>query len=278
MLRGFYTAASGMIAQQRRTEMLTNNMANVNTPGYKQDQSSLRAFPEMLMQRMDTSGSAGKAGLNLPGSSYLGGVNTGVYVQETTPLFTQGDLQGTEKNTDLALEDRAMPVNQSTGTTGSVFFTVSNDDGNRRYTRNGNFTIDQQGYLTTPSGHYVLNTEGSRIKLDNDAFTVNSNGEVFENDRRISQIGVAYADNPNALVKEGNGLFKAGNGQALPSALGNANVQFSVHQGYVERSNVDSSRSMTDMMTAYRAFEANQKVLQAYDRSTDKMVNEVGRV
>ena len=81
MLRGFYTAASGMIAQQQRTEMLTNNMANANTPGFKQDQSSLRAFPKMLMERME-SGSSAKPGLNLPGSSTIGEMNTGVYVQE----------------------------------------------------------------------------------------------------------------------------------------------------------------------------------------------------
>ena len=132
--------------------------------------------------------------------------------------------------------------------------------------------------MTTPNGNYVLSNTGSRIHLDNDEFTIDGSGQVAANGRPVSALGVAYAADPNALIKEGNGLFRMENGQALLQAVTNANVKYSLRQGSLERSNVDASRSMTDMMTAYRAFEANQKVLQAYDRSADKMVNQIGRV
>ena len=95
MFRGFYTAASGMYTQQRKTEMLTNNMANVNTPGFKADQSSIRAFPEMLLQRLESTPSPA-------GNSEVGAVNTGVYMQESIPRFIQGDLRQTDLPTDLA--------------------------------------------------------------------------------------------------------------------------------------------------------------------------------
>ena len=100
MFRGFYAAAQlfGCHTQQRKTEMLTNNMANVNTPGFKADQSSIRAFPEMLLQRLDQ---------HLPtiGNSEVGAVNTGVYMQESDSALIQGDLRQTDLRTDLALTD-----------------------------------------------------------------------------------------------------------------------------------------------------------------------------
>ncbi|WP_019243160.1 MULTISPECIES: flagellar hook-basal body protein [Bacillus] len=280
MLRGFYTAASGMIAQQRRTEMLTNNISNANTPGYKADQSSLRAFPEMLLSSFDQKTVSTKKGLQLPVANYVGALNTGVYTQETIPAFKQGDIQETQNSTDIALVDQFMPVNGENGEDGSIFFSVRGEQGAMRYTRNGNFTVDQQGYLTIPTGQYVLGASGQSIQVGNDAFTIDEEGNVFAQDgRRIDSLRIAFAANPYNLIKEGNGLYRLSNeGQDLPLATQNAAVQYSVKQGFLERSNVDASRSMTDMMTAYRAFEANQKVLQAFDRSLEKTVNEVGKV
>ena len=106
MLRGFYTAASGMLTQQRKTEMLANNMANVNTPGFKSDQSAIRAFPEMLLQRMEPG-----RGVSAPVSRTIGSLNTGVYMQEAILEFRQGDLKETELNTDIALLDVNLPIN-----------------------------------------------------------------------------------------------------------------------------------------------------------------------
>ncbi|MBM7648376.1 flagellar basal-body rod protein FlgG [Bacillus ectoiniformans] len=277
MFRGFYTAASGMIAQQRRTEMLTNNMSNANTPGYKADQSSMRAFPEMLLQRMDQVSIPTKKKLNLPFEPRLGSVNTGVYMQETMPLFAQGDLRETGAKTDLALLDISMPVNEESGQSGMVFYTVQGSDGVTRYTRNGNFTLDAEGYLTTASGHYVLSQQGQRIQLNSDQYTVDETGQITENGAAAGRIGVALAANPNVLVKEGDGLFRSEGGE-LPDAYTQNEAQFQMKQGFLEASNTDAARTMTDMLTAYRAFEANQKILTAYDRSMEKAANEIGRV
>ncbi|CAM3610711.1 flagellar hook-basal body complex protein FlhO [Aeromicrobium ponti] len=277
MFRGFYTAASGMLAQQRRTEVLTNNMANANTPGFKADQTSMRAFPEMLLQRFDQQSVPAEKGLNLPFNKRIGSLNTGVYMQESLPSFMQGDLTDTGLKTDLALLDINMPANES-GLRGSVFYTVSGPDGQPRYTRNGNFTIDGEGFLTTASGLYILNNEDERIQLSSDRFTVNEDGILTGEAGETARLGIAFAENPESLRKEGDGLFAATDDSVLENAYNAEGVQFKLQQGYLERSNVDASRTTTDMLTAYRSFEANQKVLQAYDRSMDKAANEIGRI
>ncbi|UXH43146.1 flagellar hook-basal body protein [Rossellomorea vietnamensis] len=278
MFRGFYTVASGMLSQQRKTEMLTNNMSNANTPGYKADQASMRAFPEMLMDRMDSSSIPTEKKLSLPFNQRVGALNTGVYMQETIPSFVQGDLQETGRGLDVALLDGSMPVDEETGVRGSVFLTVEGQDGSPRYTRNGNLTVNGNGFLTTNSGFYMLDENGDRIQLESDQFTVGENGQIVVDGNAVATLGVGYSDNPNQLVKQGDGLFATEGNAALPDAYAEDNVSFAAKQGFLERSNVDASRTMTDMMSAYRAFEANQKVLQAYDRSMEKAANEIGRV
>ncbi|MDM5292438.1 flagellar hook-basal body protein [Peribacillus simplex] len=279
MLRGFYTAASGMLTQQRRTELLTNNMSNANTTGYKADQMSVRSFPEMLISNIEGKTVPAENKLNLPELSQVGGLSTGVYVQEANPLFTQGTLEETELNTDISLADESLPINEETGLRGSVFFTVQDGDGGIRYTRNGSFTLDGQGYLTSPAGHYVLNENNNRIQLDSDQFTVTENGVILEGNVQTARLGIGYSDDPSSqLIKDGEGLYKAVNDGKLPSAYTYEGVGFSTKQGFLEGSNVDQSRTMTEMMSAYRSFEASQKVLQAYDKSLDKAVNEVGRL
>jgi flagellar basal-body rod protein FlgF len=123
-----------------------------------------------------------------------------------------------------------------------------------------------------------LDSEGQTIQLQNDDFQVDSSGQILVDNALVTRIGVSFSTQPNTLVKQDNGLFQTVDGTDLPSAYGLDNVTFSMQQGYIEGSNVDTARTMTDMLTAYRAFEANQKVLQAYDRSMEKAVNEVGRV
>lgn len=264
MFKGFYTAASGMLAQQRKTEMLSNNMANVRTPGYKADQASLRAFPQMLLQRLDAASIPTDDPLRLTSRRQIGTLNTGVYLQELTPSFVQGDLRETGLKTDLALLN---------GPGGTAFFTVE-QNGELKYTRNGSFTLDPSGYLTVGDGSYVLSREGARIRLSSDQFTVGADGVIMENGVRAAQLGLAESDNPEGLVREGNGLFRTEDNAPLPALAGGAEIR----QGFLEASNVDASRTMTDMLTAYRTFEANQKLVQAYDRSMEKAVNEIGRV
>ncbi|MBP2076192.1 flagellar hook-basal body protein [Oceanobacillus polygoni] len=268
MLRGFYTAASGMISQQRQQEALANNIANANTPGYKADQTSLRAFPELLLKQMGSQESlpTTQGGLQFPIQKTVGSINTGVYVQEAIPNFAQGDIRETGIATDIALVGGTMPDE-----TGSLFFTVQNEAGEVRYTRNGNLTVDGQGFLVTNQGYYVLNDAGDPIQTNGMEFTVSSEG-ILQTPEQAVQLGIAYAADGNGMVKEGNDLFT---GDAVQAPEG---ATFSIHQGFLEQSNVDTMQTMTDMMNAYRMFETNQRVLRAYDESMGKAVSEIGRI
>ncbi|MRX73018.1 flagellar hook-basal body complex protein [Bacillus lacus] len=278
MLKGFYTAASGMISQQRRTEMLTNNIANVNTPGYKADQSSIRSFPEMLLQRTESSSLPVKNGASFGSASSLGPIplSTGAYMQEMVPLTAQGDLRETGSNSDLALLELNVPLFPETNQKGMLFFEVLQDDGTRAYTRNSHFDINNLDQLTS-GGLPLLSTTGEQIIVKGD-FEVTAQGEVLSNGISAGRINVVLADDVRLLMKRNDGLYAVENNGVLQSAVNNPEVSYSIRQGYVEGSNVDVTKNYADMMTAYRAFEANQKVLQAYDRSMEKAVNEIGRL
>ena len=277
MFKGFYTVASGMIAQQRRTELLTNNISNARTPGFKEDQSTIRSFPDMLMSRINSTNIPTENGLNHMYANPTGGINAGIYMQETLANYTQGQLLETELATDIALINGQMPVNAD-GVEGTVMFRLQHSGGGEAYTRNGNFTVDAQGYLVSAQGLYVLNDNGQRMQVNNDDFTLNAEGMIMSGDTQVGRVGVAYAANPEVLMKQDNGLFRLDGGGNLPTAYGVQGVAFGTQQKYIESSNVDTGRAMTELMTAYRAFEANQKVLQAYDRSMEKAVNEIGKV
>lgn len=272
MLRGLYGAAAGMVAQQHRQEMLANNLANASTPGYKADQASLRSFPNMLLHAINTEAMP-------PNRSYpIGELSTGVYLQERMPNFRQGDLMETGNATDMALLQGVLPENDE-GREMALFYTIEHDDGELRYTRNGNFTIDGEGFLTTAQGRYVLNVDGERIEVGNENFAVGANGIVTnEAGAQVGQINVVLAEDPMLLVKEGDGLLRFTEEGELPSIVADEEIAYQIQQGFVERSNVDAGQTMTEMMATYRAFEANQRVLQAYDQSLEKAVNEVGRI
>ncbi|WP_156290898.1 flagellar hook-basal body protein [Oceanobacillus salinisoli] len=267
MLRGFYTAASGMLSQQRSQEALANNIANANTPGYKADQATMRAFPELLINEMGSKKIPTTNGFNVPVNNHIGSINTGVYVQETIPNFSQGDIRETSLPTDLAIVQGNVPDE-----TGSLFFTVQNDAGEVRYTRNGNFTVDGQGFLVTSQGYYVLDQAGNPIQTNGMEFTVTPDGALETAAGQNIPLGIAYTDNVNDFVKEGNDLFN-GEAGAVP-----ADAMFTIKQGFLEGSNVDALQTMTEMMNAYRLFETNQRVLRAYDESMGKAVSEVGRI
>lgn len=270
MLRGLYTATSGMIAQQRHQEALSNNMTNVNTPGYKADHATLRSFPEMLIRQLGQRKIPTTNGLNLPVNNPVGSLNTGVYVQETIPHFSQGILKETGLTTDLALANGVMPDE-----TGDVFFTVEDDEGNVRYTRNGNFTVDGAGYLTTQNGYYVLDGGNNRIFTDGLDFIVTSEGDILLDGNAIP-VNISYIANTNDLIKEGNDLYNGEDTQVVNANTTDA--QYQIEQGFLEGSNVDTAQTMSQMIQAYRAFEMNQRVLKAYDESLEKAVNEIGRI
>lgn len=280
MFKGFYTASTGMMAQQRRTEMLSNNVANANTPGFKAEQSTIRSFPNMLMSSVQkNNGSASIAnGFNAVTANPIGDLSTGVYMSETLPNFSQGSIVETSLPTDIALMDGDLPINGETNKPGAVFFKIQAEDGEQAYTRNGNFAIDGEGYLTSSEGNYVLDENNERIQPINEDFKITSDG-MIQGLREVDvRIGVAFSDEPDALVKRDNGLFYTADGAELENAYTADGVSFTMEQGFTESSNVDAAQAMTEMMSAYRVFEANQKILTAYDRSMDKAVNEIGKV
>lgn len=278
VFKGFYTAATGMIAQQRRTEMLSNNIANANTAGYKADQSTIRSFPDMLMSSVQKKDPSMENGFSGGTMQEVGGISTGVYLQEMLPNFTQGSIVETENDTDIALMDASLPMNEETGKPGAVFFKVQSENGLQAYTRNGTFAIDGEGFLTTAEGNYILDENDEPIEVQNQTMKIASDGTINLNGENTTRLGVAYSDNPDTLSKRENGLYYTVDEANLENAYDNEDVNFSMQQGFMEGSNVDASQTMTAMTEAYRVFEANQKILQAYDKSMEKAVNEIGRV
>lgn len=281
MLRGLDTAASGMIALQRRQEALTNNLANIETPGYKKVDTTLRAFPEVFLERMNDSKSSPSG--NTRGYSWIGSMQQGVYAQENISSFLQGQLIETNNPFDVAIDDQNIPLKN--GQKPSVFFAVANANGEIRYTRNGRFTVNENGQLCTLEGNKVLNNHGNPIQMDpklaSSEVSINEKGEISVNPdgatnrKIIDTIGLVLIQNPNKLIKEGNGTFKL-DGQN-PPILTELPAEVRLHHKMIESSTVDPTLTMSNMMENVRLYEANQKVIQAYDRSLE-LLNSIGRV
>jgi len=277
VLRGYYTAASGMRTQQRRQDTLSNNIANSQTPGFKQDQAMTRSFPELLVKRMGDESIKTKTNKQLSLSNRVGPLTTGVYVHETLVDQTQGVMQDTGMTTDLALVNGNLP-----DADGGLFFTVQNADGEARYTRNGNFTVDGEGYLTTNQGYYVLDDAGAPVFTDGRNFEVTPEGVLQVAGAEIP-LQINYTANVNDLIKDDENLFMLieEDGEVIGemnNARGADGVTFTTQQGYLEASNVDEGQTMVEMMQAYRLFESNQQVVKAYDKSMEIAVNQIGRL
>ena len=288
MLRGLHTATSGMIAQQRRHDTITNNIANLNTPGYKADNPMLRSFPEYLLQQMGGT----KRGVLAP---RVGRITQGVFAEEKIPTFIQGDLRETGNTFDFALVNNLQTPGVAYDVSGKAvtedgevifqpqaFFTVLDDNDQIRYTRNGHFWLDSTGQLITPTGYRVLGANGQPIQFNGrDQIKVDKNGNVRDHITGalitdVQPFLITRVENPNRLRREGNGVFSLGEDE--PTRPIGAGDLVEIHQKTLEASNVDPTQSMVDLMAALRAYEANQKVIQFYDRSLDKAVNEVGRI
>ncbi|MDO3678846.1 flagellar hook-basal body protein [Paenibacillus ehimensis] len=297
MLRGLYTAASGMIAQQRKHDIVTNNIANLNTPGFKSGNGINRSFPEVLISRV-------RSGKDEPGSVPVGRINTGVMAEENVSLHAQGDIQETKNPFDFALISDIQVPGARFDSSGKyvdqngqrviqpqAFFTILNAAGEQRYSLNGKFSLDANGRLIDSEGHSVLGRDGQPIVLMNAGtpvtnfrmtrtgqFTDADGQPILDANGQALNLLITRVEDPNQLVREGNGLYRLNTQDQGAFRPIDAQDQVEVRQGYVERSNVDSSQSMVDMMSALRAYEANQKMIQYYDKSMEKAANEIGRV
>ncbi|WP_027718831.1 flagellar hook-basal body protein [Desulfovirgula thermocuniculi] len=255
MIRGIYTAASGLGVAQARLEVLANNLANATTPGFKADRLVQEPFwPHLLAAREEGDFTRGALPWRPVGYSYQG-----VMVREVRTDFSPGPLKETGRRTDIAL-----------GRPGA-FLAVETPQG-ERYTRDGSLGVDAQGYLVDSRGHRVLG-EGGYLQVGSGDFKINPNGEVFAADGRpVGRLRVVEFADPALLEKAGDGYFAAPPGEAQPAA----NPE--VHQGFLEGSNTDPAASAVGIMQAVRAYGANQRLLQAHDHLLELAVNRVGEV
>lgn len=256
MLRGLYSSVSSMLTLQARQSVITNNIANINTTGYKEETLVSKSFDEVLLSNRDKYVN-GKAT-----NQVLGSMSFGTRIDDTMTNYNQGTFVSTENNTDFAIE-------------GSGFFEVIDESNNRFYTRDGSFKIDNQGYLVTNSGHYVVgrnnmtgNTEP--IYIGNGEVSVTSDNRINIDGINMYSFRVVDFENYNSLEKKGNGLYFGNNGKEATA--------FGIKQGYLESSNVDSISTIALLMETVNEFEANQKVIQSYDSILSKIANEIGRV
>lgn len=257
MVRGLYTAYTGMANEQKRLDIISNNIANAATVGYKQESVSNQSFDEMLTLKI-RDGSEGHL------NRRIGDMSLGVKLGEVYTDYGQGSLRTTGNTYDLAIE-------------GKGFFAVGVTDkaGNQsvRYTRNGAFKITQDGHIVDTEGNR-LQTENGDAQVPTDAANVaiSGDGTIYADGTAIDRIALVDFTNYDYLEKVGDISYKAIEGAEMIDAAG------IIQQGYTEQSNVNAVSEMVDMITITRAYEANQKVIQTTDTMLEKAVNSVGRV
>ncbi len=251
MLRSLYSATSGMLAQQTHIDTTSNNIANVNTTGFKKSRAD---FNDLFYQAMQYAGTNTSNTTLSPDGMEVG---LGVRPSAITKMFSQGSPKETENNLDVAI-------------TGKGFFQVQLPDGTTAYTRSGNFKLDEQGNLVTSEGYLLipqitLPEDTTQVNIGVDG-TVSVTQGLQTTSNVIGQITLANFVNPAGLHSMGDNLFSITNasGEAI---VGNPDSQGlgKLRQGFLELSNVRLVEEMTDLITAQRAYEANSKSIQTAD-------------
>lgn len=260
MIRSLWSAATGMIAQQTAVDTISNNIANINTNGYKTSQNEFKSLLYQELQSKTTSAN----GETKPIDSQVG---LGVRSSSITTIFTQGSFYESTSDTAFAIN-------------GDGFFAVKGADGGTYYTRNGNFQLstDTNGLtLCTTDGEAVLDTQGRKITFNKNMtssnITVSSDGEFFYPDDKNNpkslgiKIGVYQFNNPSGLEKQDSSLYKvtAASGNAINEATANNITKSTIAQGYLEGSNVQLADEMVNLIVAQRAYEANSKAITTSD-------------
>lgn len=257
MIRGLDTLSSSFNVLTHKQKNLATNAANTMTPGYKSQKLMTSTTGQVDVHNYTR-------GIDANRKRELGDIVFGNQLDEAVRQFTPGGLQSTENKTDMAIN-------------GEAFFTVQNEAGELFYTKNGHFSVNQDGQLTTQEGLLVMGIE------QNGAITPITVGTDMEQSFTISPYGFVETDNQapqflyltefedtNALTSSGGTLFQGEGG--VPVGQG-----FRLQQGYLETSNVDMADVMTDMLQISREFEANQRVLQSTDETLKRATQEVGR-
>jgi len=254
MVRGLYTSGWSMLALNKKMDVLTNNLANVSTAGYKKDTVVLEGFPRLLAERLHDNTNGVARGVPVGELSFSNDVG------EVYTYFNQGSLLKTDNNLDMSIKDE-----------GRAFFTIAVPGRGQFYTRDGSFKLNANGQLVTAKGYYVLGENGI-IQLSGSDFTVTRDGTIIQNGEVVDRLLITQFQNPESLRKNGENLFSATPGSVVEGFNGE------VLQNYLEQSNAEAIREMVDMIALMRSYEANQRVINAIDDTLGKAVNEVGRV
>lgn len=256
MIESLYIAETGMSSQQQLINTISNNIANVSTPGFKKVEVNFMD----LVYKNDIS----KNDNNVEGTKRFNGA--GVMAGSTSINFNVGDLKISENPYDLAIQ-------------GGGFFEVTLSDGSRAYTRDGQFKIDSDGYLTTNTGNRL--SGDIRVAPDSKNFEVSPDGVVsvlYADDQSRSEIGqieLAQFTNTNGLTQIGNNLYSAksesmgGRFYVKPGELGSGPIM----QGMTEISNVSMTREMVNLMMAQRGYQLNARLVQVSDQILDTINN-----
>lgn len=258
MVRGLYTAYTGMVNQQKRLDTITNNLANASTTAYKREGATARAFDEFLAIKIQDR-TTGYINEN------IGAMSLGVKIGENYTDYSQGAFKQTENTYDLALEGNGFFA---------ISFTNKSGEMSTKYTRDGEFTIDAEGALRTKDGDYVLNDAGSQIFVPTEAtqVVVTAVGEIYADQEYIDTIQIVDFEDYDYLKKYGENMYDPVDGAVMTDSSA------VIHQGYLETSNINAVTEMVEMITITRAYESNQKALQAADDMLQKAVNEVGKL
>ncbi|MFO7819852.1 MAG: flagellar basal-body rod protein FlgF [Halanaerobacter sp.] len=245
MIKGLYTSSSGMQSSMRRQDVISNNLANVNTSGYKKDTAINKSFPEKMISRIDSESKA------------IGRLGSGTAVDEVSTDHSAGNFKETGNSMDWAIE-------------GTGFFVVQTPEG-ERYTRNGSFTINNENQVVTQQGYPVQGENGPLEVPEGSNIAINDN-TLMANGQQVGQISLRNFDDKSGLVKEGKNLFRR-----TPEAGNPFNAAGNVKEGFVEGSNVNPIEEMTKMIQNSRTYELDQKMMQITDQTLDQAVNQVGK-
>jgi flagellar basal-body rod protein FlgF/flagellar basal-body rod protein FlgG len=243
-----YISAEGAAAQAQRLEVIANNMANVDTAGFKQDVPLFQARFAEAIQR----------GQAQPGDRSMNDIGGGVKVVGVQTDYSPGELKHTGNELDFAIN-------------GPGFFHIRGDDGQQYLSRAGEFQLDSQGRVVTQNGQRpVLDQQGAEIKLSRDVpFEISNDGFIYQGGNAYA-FGLSKPDSLNDMTKIGNNLWQA-NGPTQPVELKERNIR----QGYLETSGANPVREMMAMIETTRAFEANTKMIQNQDSVLGTLISRV---
>jgi flagellar basal-body rod protein FlgF len=261
MLKGLYSSASGMLSGMNRQTVLSHNISNIETPGFKQVLLSMADWKKTPVSSVvDPStelpyASSFYPAINSQTLSYLGQLGLGVYNPPSTTDFSQGSLETTSQPLDMAIQ-------------GDGFFYVQTPSGNR-FTRDGRFQLDANNNLVTVDGYFVLDKSGGKISLPSNDVSVQTDGTLYAGGTAQAQLGVFSFTNPETdLVREENMFVAVG-----APTTGDSKVYNSV----LESSNVDMTQTAAQLITVARSYESSQKMVTQQDTILNKAISTLGQ-